>query len=281
MATAAYLLKSWEVNKITITPKPTIASLFAIGVIVAATGKSAQFSLHPWLPSAMEGPTPVSALLHRSTMVVAGVFLLIRTTPILTTTKWAMTITGLLGSITALFAASVALVQKDFKKVIAYSTTRQLGLMVVAVRIKYPLLALFHICTHAFFKALLFLCSGRVIHSFGKEQDLRKIRTTAKTTPFTTASIIIASLALAGLPFLAGFYSKDLILEMAQTRNTKTLAATLAFVATLMTALYTLRTIYFVIYPSAKSAPLVPIKETKFNLNFSLMRLIIGAKVAG
>nr|YP_010937554.1 NADH dehydrogenase subunit 5 [Ophiothrix exigua]WKW95563.1 NADH dehydrogenase subunit 5 [Ophiothrix exigua] len=281
MAVSAFLLNSWELNNIITLSNNATTWLLAIGIMVAATGKSAQFSLHPWLPSAMEGPTPVSALLHSSTMVVAGVFLLIRTTPILANTNWALPITGLLGSITALFAATAALTQNDFKKVIAYSTTSQLGLMVVAVSINFPILALFHICTHAFFKALLFLCSGSVIHSFSNEQDLRKISTAANTTPFTTATIVVASLALCGLPFLAGFYSKDLILEMAQTSNTNTLSALLAFVATFMTAVYTLRTLYFILYPINNTMTISPISETNLNLNFSLIRLITGATLAG
>lgn len=281
MAISAYLIKSWELKRILTQTRRHTSWIIAIGLIVAATGKSAQFTLHPWLPSAMEGPTPVSALLHRSTMVVAGVFLLIRTTPILKSTSWAMTIIGLIGSTTAIFAARVALTQKDFKKVVAYSTTSQLGLMVLAIRINYPLLALFHICTHAFFKALLFLCSGRVIHSFKKEQDLRKIRTAAVVTPFTTAAIVVASLALSGLPFLAGFYSKDLILEMSQTRKAKTLRAFLGFTATLLTAIYTLRTLFFILYPTKRTAVISPIKEEKYKLDFSLMRLIIGATISG
>uniref|UniRef100_A0AAU6PWY8 NADH-ubiquinone oxidoreductase chain 5 n=1 Tax=Macrophiothrix sp. TaxID=3135532 RepID=A0AAU6PWY8_9ECHI len=274
-------LNTWNLSQIINTSPSSILNLLSIGIIIAATGKSAQFSLHPWLPSAMEGPTPVSALLHSSTMVVAGVFLLIRTSPLLSSTNWALTITGLLGSITALFAASVALSQNDFKKIIAYSTTSQLGLMVVAVSLNFPLLALFHICTHAFFKALLFLCSGSVIHSFNNEQDLRKISTTSIVTPFTTAAITIASLALCGLPFLAGFFSKDLILEAAQVNTANLLSTVLAFIATLFTAIYTLRTIYFITYPNTNTLPLNPISEEHTNLNWALLRLLIGALGAG
>uniref|UniRef100_A0AAU6PX76 NADH-ubiquinone oxidoreductase chain 5 n=1 Tax=Ophiothrix scotiosa TaxID=3135525 RepID=A0AAU6PX76_9ECHI len=274
-------LNTWNLSQIINTSPSSILNLLSIGIIIAATGKSAQFSLHPWLPSAMEGPTPVSALLHSSTMVVAGVFLLIRTSPLLSGTNWALTITGLLGSITALFAASVALSQNDFKKIIAYSTTSQLGLMVVAVSLNFPLLALFHICTHAFFKALLFLCSGSVIHSFNNEQDLRKISTTSIVTPFTTAAITIASLALCGLPFLAGFFSKDLILEAAQVNTANLLSTVLAFIATLFTAIYTLRTIYFITYPNTNTLPLNPISEEHTNLNWALLRLLIGALSAG
>uniref|UniRef100_A0AAU6PWV2 NADH-ubiquinone oxidoreductase chain 5 n=1 Tax=Macrophiothrix sp. TaxID=3135532 RepID=A0AAU6PWV2_9ECHI len=277
----ALTINTWNLNHIINSTPNSLINLLAIGIIVAATGKSAQFSLHPWLPSAMEGPTPVSALLHSSTMVVAGVFLLIRTTPILQNTSWALTTTGLLGSITALFAASVALAQNDFKKIVAYSTTSQLGLMVVAISLNYPLLALFHICTHAFFKALLFLCSGSVIHSFNNEQDLRKISTTSIGIPFTTAAITIASLALCGLPFLAGFFSKDLILEAAQINNANLLSAILAFGATLLTAIYTLRTLYFLIYPNPNNTAMQPINEENPNLNWALLRLLLGALISG
>uniref|UniRef100_A0AAU6QDJ2 NADH-ubiquinone oxidoreductase chain 5 n=1 Tax=Ophiothrix sp. TaxID=2909811 RepID=A0AAU6QDJ2_9ECHI len=281
MSVSIFYLNSWNISNILNFATNPALPILALGIIIAATGKSAQFSLHPWLPSAMEGPTPVSALLHSSTMVVAGVFLLIRTTEILANTTWALPVTGLLGAVTALFAASVATAQNDFKKIVAYSTTSQLGLMVVAVSLNYPILALFHICTHAFFKALLFLCSGSVIHSFNNEQDLRKISTTPNVSPFTTSAIIIASLALSGLPFLAGFYSKDLILEMAQTNNANLVSAILAFIATLLTAVYTLRTLYFIIYPVNNTITIAPINENDYNLNFSLVRLLVGAIVAG
>lgn len=281
LGVTALFLNSWDFYEVLFYAPPNLYGLFAVGVIVAATGKSAQFSLHPWLPAAMEGPTPVSALLHRSTMVVAGVFLLIRSCPILQNTEWALTLVGLLGSITALFAARVALGQNDFKKVVAYSTTRQLGLMVVAIRLRLPLLAFFHICTHAFFKALLFLCSGRVIHSYNNEQDLRKMGTAGSYSPFTSAAVIVASLALCGLPFLAGFYSKDLILEAAQTKTANLFSSLLAFVATLFTSIYTLRTVFFISYPFASNISLIPLKEEKKKLNYAILRLLLGALVSG
>nr|YP_009680569.1 NADH dehydrogenase subunit 5 [Ophioplocus japonicus]QDH07343.1 NADH dehydrogenase subunit 5 [Ophioplocus japonicus] len=274
-------LNSWELNEVLFLNEYSPISNWAIlGIIIAAIGKSAQFGLHPWLPAAMEGPTPVSALLHSSTMVVAGVFLLFRSFPLLNTSNWAPPLISIIGATTALFAASAALVQYDIKKIIAYSTTSQLGLMVVAIGIKLPNLALFHICTHAFFKALLFLCSGSTIHSLNNEQDLRKASNTTIYLPFTTSCIIIGSLALCGLPFLAGFYSKDLILEASQNTITNSLSIILSLIATLMTALYSFRLIYYISKPPS-SNNLIPSSEENLNLITPLLRLLIGVFIAG
>jgi NADH:ubiquinone oxidoreductase subunit 5 (chain L)/Multisubunit Na+/H+ antiporter, MnhA subunit len=272
--------KTWELSKIIfMRPYLNTAQWAIAGVIVAAVGKSAQFGLHPWLPSAMEGPTPVSALLHRSTMVVAGVFLLYRCSPLLTSFPWIKIIIGLIGSLTALFASSVALYQFDLKKVIAYSTTSQLGLMVVAISLGFPRLAFFHICTHAFFKSLLFLCSGRVIHNLKKEQDFRKIK--RLPLPFTTRCIIVGNIALCGFPFLAGFYSKDLILEACQYKKIKFLIITLSLLATLITTLYRLRIIFYLLNTKINLNPTTPIKEKTKHLYKPLLRLIGGAIARG
>lgn len=274
--------KSWDLKKVLSSTAPSaVTNLAAVGLIVAAVGKSAQFLLHPWLPSAMEGPTPVSALLHSSTMVVAGVFLLIRGFPLLQGTAWALCRVRLIGSATAIFAARVALFQFDIKKVVAYSTTRQLGLMVAAIGLGLPYLALFHICTHAFFKALLFLCSGRVIHSFKNDQDLRKIGSATNTAPFTARALSIARLALCGIPFMAGFYSKDYILELRNARLTKSVAAILAMAATLLTAAYSLRVIYFTTLYNPNNPPRIPAREENLNLILPLSRLLGGALIAG
>lgn len=249
--------------------------------MLAAAGKSAQFGLHPWLPAAMEGPTPVSALLHRSTMVVAGVFLLIRTESLFSGSRKAQRIILVLGGITAIFAASTAITQHDIKKIIAYSTTRQLGLMVTSVGLGQPLLALFHICTHAFFKAMLFLCSGSIIHSLSDEQDLRKMGGLRNLLPVTSACLALGSLALMGTPFLAGFYSKDLILEAAGAGLLKRLGLTLSLIATLLTAVYSLRIVVFCFLVSPKVFSLPPIKEEKINLKGALIRLSIGTILSG
>lgn len=252
-----------------------------VGIILAAAGKSAQFSLHPWLPAAMEGPTPVSALLHSSTMVVAGVFLLFRCSPIISESRWGLTIVSILGSLTALFAARIALVQYDMKKIVAFSTTRQLGLMVLAIGIKAPELALFHICTHAFFKALLFLCSGSIIHRLKKEQDIRKIGKRGAKLPLTSRCIIIGRLALTGLPFLAGYYSKDLILEASQVSLVKRIRILLGLIATLFTAVYRMRLIYYTVTPIIKKKVIEPMSEENLNLQNPLIRLTAGVFSSG
>nr|YP_009545831.1 NADH dehydrogenase subunit 5 [Gorgonocephalus chilensis]AYO99623.1 NADH dehydrogenase subunit 5 [Gorgonocephalus chilensis] len=273
---------SWNLNEMIFLNNNSLISSWAIfGIILAAVGKSAQFSLHPWLPSAMEGPTPVSALLHSSTMVVAGVFLLFRCSSLINTYNWALSSISIIGSLTALFAASAALSQYDLKKVIAYSTTSQLGLMTVAIGLNIPNLALFHICTHAFFKSLLFLCSGNIIHSLNNEQDLRKMGNSATYLPLTTNCIIIGSLALSGIPFLAGFYSKDLILEATQNNICNSLSILLSLVATFMTTIYSFRTILFITTPTSNFNAINPFTEENPNSTNPLIRLVLGVILSG
>ena len=194
-------------------------TLICIFLFIGAMGKSAQLFLHTWLPDAMEGPTPVSALIHAATMVTAGVFLVVRCSPLFDLAPIAMDFVVVIGASTAFFAATIGLVQNDIKRVIAYSTCSQLGYMFVAAGLGAYGVAMFHLFTHAFFKALLFLGAGSVIHSVHEEQDIRKMGGISNFIPITQVMMIIGTISLMGFPFTSGYYSKDAIIETAYLSN--------------------------------------------------------------
>ena len=220
--------------------------LICLLLFIGAMGKSAQIFLHTWLPDAMEGPTPVSALIHAATMVTAGVFLVVRCSPIYEYSELILAFITIIGMTTAIFAASIALVQDDIKKIIAYSTCSQLGYMFFAAGVGAYNVAMFHLFTHAFFKALLFLGSGSVIHSFKDEQNINLMGGVWKKLPVTYSLMIVGTLALTGFPFLSGFYSKDAIIEFAYLSgsNVGYYAASIGILTALLTSIYSWRLIF-------------------------------------
>jgi NADH-ubiquinone oxidoreductase chain 5 len=224
-------------------------------LFLGAIGKSAQLGLHTWLPDAMEGPTPVSALIHAATMVTAGVFVLIRSSPILEYSPSGLFLVSLIGGLTAFFAGTAGLVQYDIKKVIAYSTCSQLGYMFFACGMSNYSVGLFHLFNHGFFKALLFLGAGSVIHALLDEQDMRKMGGMVKLLPLTYTAILVGSLSLTGFPFLTGFYSKEVVLEIALTKFSfnSFFVYWLGVIAAFITSFYSIRLIYLVFFSSSNS----------------------------
>nr|ALO20787.1 NADH dehydrogenase subunit 5 [Plotocnide borealis] len=256
-----------------------IGLLLLIGVI----GKSAQIGLHMWLPDAMEGPTPVSALIHAATMVTAGVFLIIRMSPLFEKIPFILLIITLIGSLTAFIASSIGLIQNDLKKIIAYSTCSQLGYMVMICGFSYYSLSLFHLINHGFFKALLFLSAGSIIHSFSNEQDIRKMGGSKYLIPIAYIFIVVGSLSLMGLPFLTGFYSKDLILEIIFSQHKLKFAFWFGLIAVLFTAIYSTRLIFytFFIEPQKTKSNLISVHEGDLNIIKSLIILFISSIIVG
>ena len=254
-------------------------------LFIGAMGKSAQILLHTWLPDAMEGPTPVSALIHAATMVTAGVFLVVRCSPIYEYSPLILNLITIVGMSTAFFAATVALVQTDIKKIIAYSTCSQLGYMFFAAGVGAYNVAMFHLFTHAFFKALLFLGSGSVIHAFKDEQDINNMGGIWKKLPYTYVLMIIGTLALTGFPFLSGFYSKDAIIEFAYLKGNTVgyYAAGIGIFTAFLTSIYSWRLIFKTFHGdyNNKKIDISETHESPLVMMVPLVILAIGAIFAG
>jgi proton-translocating NADH-quinone oxidoreductase chain L len=262
-----------------------LISIICFFLFIGAVGKSAQLGLHTWLPDAMEGPTPVSALIHAATMVTAGVFLVARTSPIFEYTSSMLSAVTVVGASTAFFAATVGLLQNDLKRVIAYSTCSQLGYMVFACGLSNYPVGVFHLINHAFFKALLFLGAGSIIHAVADEQDMRKMGGLKKLVPFTYSMMVIGSLALTGFPFLTGFYSKDVILEVAYGKYTSEghFSYLLGSFGAFLTAFYSTRLIYltFLSAPNGYRRVICSAYDSSYQIAISLFLLVIPSVLIG
>jgi len=271
-----FILFSYEINELNI-----VIILLFLGVI----GKSAQIGLHTWLPDAMEGPTPVSALIHAATMVTAGVFVILRSSPLFEYCNIGLFVITIIGSITTFMAASIGVVQNDLKKVIAYSTCSQLGYMVFACGLSNYSVSLFHLMNHAFFKALLFLSAGSIIHALSDEQDMRKMGGLLKIVPVTYVMILIGSLSLMGFPFLTGFYSKDILLELTYGFYyfSGFLAYWLGIFSAFLTSFYSMRLIYLTFYnlPNFHFFVIKQIHESSLIMIFPLLILSLGSIFVG
>ena len=274
-----------EKNLIFLGIEVNAVDLICLLLFIGAMGKSAQILLHTWLPDAMEGPTPVSALIHAATMVTAGVFLVVRCSPIYEYSELALNVITIVGMSTAFFAATVALVQTDIKKIIAYSTCSQLGYMFFAAGVGAYNVAMFHLFTHAFFKALLFLGSGSVIHAFKDEQNINNMGGVRKKLPYTYSLMIIGTLALTGFPFLSGFYSKDAIIEFAYLRGNTTgyYAAGIGILTAFLTSIYSWRLIFKTFHGeyNNKNIKIEQTHESPLIMLIPLILLSIGAIFAG
>ena len=262
-----------------------ILEVCCILLFIGAMGKSAQFLLHTWLPDAMEGPTPVSALIHAATMVTAGVFMVARCSPLFEYAPTALSVVTFFGATTAIFAATIALTQNDIKRVIAYSTCSQLGYMFFACGVSAYQAGIFHLTTHAFFKALLFLGAGSVIHAMSDEQDMRRMGGIWKLIPLTYILMWIGNLALAGVPFFSGFFSKDAILESAFAAHTGLgeYAFWLGIVAAALTAFYSWRLLIMTFHgkPRADHHTMEHVHESPWVMTVPLILLAVGAIVTG
>jgi len=275
-AHTSFTFLGWQVDALTVT---------CILLFIGAMGKSAQIGLHVWLPDAMEGPTPVSALIHAATMVTAGVFMVARLSPLFEYAPIALAVVCVVGGTTAMFAATIGMAQNDIKRVIAYSTCSQLGYMFFAAGVSAYSAAIFHLMTHAFFKALLFLGSGSVIHAMSGEQDMRKMGGLWRLIPVTYALMWIGSLALAGIPPFAGYFSKDAIIESAWASGTGFghYAFWLGTLAAFLTAFYSWRLIFLTFHGKSRAEPEVlhHVHESPKVMILPLFVLAAGAIFAG
>jgi len=262
-----------------------LITTICILLFIGAMGKSAQLGLHTWLPDAMEGPTPVSALIHAATMVTAGVFMVARMSPIFEYSPTALGFVAFIGASTAIFAATIGMAQNDIKRVIAYSTCSQLGYMFFALGVSAYGAAIFHLFTHAFFKALLFLGSGSVIHAMSDEQDMRKMGGLRKKIPATFVMMLVGTLALIGFPGFAGYYSKDMIIESAFAANTSwsDYAFIMGVLAALLTSFYSWRLLFMTFFGESRASKTVQdhIHESSNWMMVPLYGLAIGAAFAG
>ena len=269
---------------------PEVAGIGTLTIVTlclffGATGKSAQFPLYIWLPDAMEGPTPVSALIHAATMVTAGVYMVARSSALFSLTPITLTVVAVIGAFTAILAASIALVQNDIKRVLAYSTVSQLGYMFLALGVGAYWVAVFHLFTHAFFKALLFLGSGSVIHAMSGQQDMRHMGALRDKIPVTYRTMWIGSIAIAGIPGLAGFFSKDEILWQAfsSPKGGATALWAVGLTTAAMTAFYMWRMMYMTFYGKSRVAPDVVshVHESPVSMTGVLSVLALGSVLAG
>lgn len=268
----------WNITNIWNHP---IINILTFSILIAGMTKSAQIPFSRWLPAAIAAPTPVSALVHSSTLVTAGVFLLIRFYPILHSTKWFNSTLLIVASLTILIAGLRAIYEYDLKKIIALSTLSQLGVIIAALGIGYVSLALFHLLTHALFKALLFLCAGNIIHTHLHAQDLRTVGNLTNQLPLTSSCILIANISLCGAPFLAGFYSKDAILELSLWAPLNFLILLIIFIATALTATYSTRFFLHIALSPNYHPSIININEEDRCSTFPIKALSLGAILAG
>ncbi len=258
---------------------PVLLTIMVLGLFCGCVGKSAMFPLHVWLPDAMEGPTPVSALIHAATMVAAGVYMLCRVYPLLLLSETGMFIIACVGCFTALFAALIAVQQNDIKRILAYSTLSQLGYMVMAVGCGGPDAAMFHLTTHAFYKALLFLAAGSVIHALHEEQDIWRMGGLYNKIPLTFWTFAIGMLALSGFPFLAGFFSKDYILSVAYAYHPG--FYWVGVITAFLTAFYMTRLVVVAFFGPARTPAAEHPHESPRVMTIPLVILAVGSIVAG